>query len=124
MNKGYGPTIIRVIVGLFFLVMGTLKLLDPSMPAGMLSGLGFPAPMFFAWILLLSEIIFGLALLLGYMTKYVVWPLTIVLVVAVLTVVLPGFTMGSIANLFWHLLGIGALVSLYLTGPGELAIGQ
>lgn len=52
----------------------------------MLTGLGFPAPTFFAWVLILSEIVFGIALLANWKLKYMVVPPMIILAVAAFTV--------------------------------------
>ncbi len=117
--KEYGPTLLRIVLAALFLYTGIGKLMNPAGPTGMLGGLGFPAPVFFAWILLLSEILFGIAVLLGWQLKYTVWPLVIILVVATIFVALP---MGNWVNTLFHLLGIAALVSLFLTGPGAASI--
>ena len=125
-NKGYGLAILRIVAGLLFLLPGIMKLMDPAGITGMLTGLGFPAPSFLAWILLLSEIIFGASLIVGWKTKHATWPLVIVLLVATLTVALPGALenpMGWV-NVLFHLVGIGALISIFLDGPGAWAVSK
>ena len=125
-NKGYGLAILRIVAGLLFLLPGIMKLMDPAGITGMLTGLGFPAPSFLAWILLLSEIIFGASLIVGWKTKYTTWPLVIVLLVATLTIALPGALenpMGWV-NVLFHLVGIGALISIFLDGPGAWAVSK
>ncbi|OIO80690.1 hypothetical protein AUJ84_02850 [Candidatus Pacearchaeota archaeon CG1_02_32_132] len=125
-NKGHGLAILRVVAGLLFLLPGIMKLMDPAGITGMLTGLGFPAPSFLAWILLLSEIIFGASLIVGWKTKYTTWPLVIVLLVATLTIALPGALenpMGWV-NVLFHLVGIGALISIFLDGPGAWAVSK
>src|SRR3989344_1545183 len=88
-NSKYGPTLLRVFIGVLFIIQGYIKLRNPAGPTGMLTNLGFPAPVFFAWLLLLSELIFGIAVLVGWKVKYTVWPLVIVMLVATWTVVIP-----------------------------------
>ena len=63
-NKNAG-TVNRVLLGLLMLVPGLLKIfiMKPAAVVGMLSGFGFPVPTFFAWVLMLSEIVFGIAIL-------------------------------------------------------------
>lgn len=118
----YGASLLRLTLGLLFVVAGIGKLLNPDGISGMLGGLGFPAPTFFAWLLLLSEIVFGLAVLVGWKLNYAVWPLVVILVVALLTVHLKtlGDPMGTI-NVLFHLVGLAGLLSLYFTGPGAWA---
>ena len=108
-----------LLLGLF-LYAGITKLLNPAFPAEMLTNLGFPASNFLAWVLLLSEILFGFAILLGWKLKYTVWPLVIILVVAVFKVSIPS-AQGNYISVLFHILGIMALLSLYFTGPGKIA---
>ena len=119
----YGPILLRLALGMLFVVMGVKKLLNPAMIIGMLGNLGFPAPTFFGWLLLLSELVFGVAVLIGWKVKYTVWPLVIVLVVATVLVVLPESGQDQLSLLF-HILGIAALISLSLTGPGALSVSK
>ncbi|MEK6891212.1 MAG: DoxX family protein [Nanoarchaeota archaeon] len=121
--KEYSPLIIRVFVGLLLLIPGIFKLMNPAGITGMLTGLGFPAPVLFAWILILIEIIFGAIVILGWKLKYTVWPLVVVLVVATITVVIPNMN-GNPINLLFHLLGIASLISLTLTGPGMHSLDE
>lgn len=125
-SKGYGLAILRILTGLLFLLPGIMKFMDPAGITGMLSGLGFPAPSFLAWILLLSEIIFGASLIVGWKTKYTTWPLVIVLGIATLTVALPGALENPIGwiNVLFHMVGIGALIAIFLDGPGTWAVSK
>ena len=125
-NSKYGPTILRVILGLLFILPGLNKLANPGMIIGMLGQLGFPAAAFWGWVLLLSEIVFGIAVLVGWKLRYTVWPLAVVLVVATLVVGFPALGKDPLAmiNVSFHLLGIAALISLYLAGPGAMAVKQ
>ena len=120
-NSKYGPTLLRVFIGVLFIIQGYFKLKNPSGPIGMLTNLGFPVPTFFAWVLLLSELIFGISVLIGWKVKYTVWPLVIVMLVATWTVVIPNMN-GSYVNLMFHLITAAGLVSIYLTGPGAMAV--
>jgi putative oxidoreductase len=120
----YAPTVLRVFLGLLFFIPGIGKLLNPSGIIGMLDGMGFPLAALFGWIVILVEVLGGLALILGYKTKYTIWPLAIVMVVAIFATVLPAFGANPMAyiNLLFHLLAIGGLVSLYMSGPGAKSI--
>ncbi len=98
-NKNAG-IVNRILLGLLMLIPGSLKLfvIKPSGVVGMLSGIGFPAPTFFAWVLILSEIVFGIAILLKWKLEYSVWPPIVIMLVA-------GFTVswGSWPTLLMHL---------------------
>ena len=119
-----GPLILRISLGLLFVVPGLSKLMNSGGIIGMLDGLGFPAASLFWWIVILSEIIFGAALIVGWKVRKTVWPLVVILVVATIATAIPvlgGGPMATIVFLF-HLVGIAGLVSLYYTGSGCHAI--
>jgi len=123
----YSPTILRFFLGLLFVIPGFQKLMNPSMITGMLEGLGFPAPTMMAWILLLSEIVFGMAILTGFRLNYSVWPLVFILLVAIITVHIPAWLQAkpmALIGLILHFLGMASLVSIYLTGPGAYSIDR
>ena len=117
----FGHTLLRATIGLLFLFTGIAKIKDPAGVVGMLSELGFPIATFFAWLLILSELIFGILIFVGYKTKVTVWPLAIVLAVAWILVVVPKQGITSI-NSFFHLIGIAGLITIALSGPGKWAI--
>ncbi|MEK6855354.1 MAG: DoxX family protein [Nanoarchaeota archaeon] len=126
-NAQYGATILRVFLAALFIVPGIGKLINPAGIIGMLSGLGFPAASFFGWIVLLSEIIFGLALLVGWKVKYTTWPLIIILIVATLIVHIPAVSMENpmtLLNVLFHLIGIAGLINIFLTGAGAWAVDK
>jgi uncharacterized membrane protein YphA (DoxX/SURF4 family) len=93
------------------LIPGLFKLFSqgPSGVGEFLSGLGFPIPLLFAWILIASEIIFGLAILARYELRYTAIPPAIIMIVAAFTVALPAsnwptFLMHiAVATNFWLL---------------------
>ena len=89
--QGWGLTILRVVVGIVFFVHGLQKLFLMGFGgvAGMMDGLGVPAPGLFAVILTLVELLGGLALILGLFTRVVAIPLAVDMLVATLTVHLP-----------------------------------
>lgn len=87
-NKHAG-TVNRILLGLVMLVPGLLKLfvMKPSAIVGMLSGISLFswAPTFWAWVLILSEIVFGIAILFKWRLEHTVWPPIIILVIASFT---------------------------------------
>ena len=80
----------RNLLGLVMLVPGLLKLFSIG-SAGvtqMLSGIALFAwaPGFWAWILIISEIVFGIAILASWKLEYSVWPPVIIMLVAAFTI--------------------------------------
>jgi uncharacterized membrane protein YphA (DoxX/SURF4 family) len=101
----------RVVLGLVMFVPGLSKLFlsGAAGVSGMLSGIALFswAPMFWAWILILAEILFGLAILANYKLKYTVIPPMIILLVAAFTL-----NWGSWPSFLLHLAAITNLAIL------------
>ncbi|RMD67595.1 DoxX family protein [Candidatus Pacearchaeota archaeon] len=76
-----------ILLGLLMLIPGLIKLflMGPAAITQMLTGLGVPAPQFFAWVLILSEIVFGVLILAKWKLEYTTWVPIIILLVAAFT---------------------------------------
>src|SRR5213593_3534910 len=90
----WAPVPLRLIVGYGFMEHGYAKLSrGPEAFAAILHTMSVPAPHFMAWLTILTELIGGLAVLLGAFVPLVSLPMAAVLFVAMLTVHLPyGFS--------------------------------
>ncbi|MGL5831009.1 MAG: DoxX family protein [Candidatus Altimarinota bacterium] len=110
-------TVLRIVVGVMFLVKGIAKLQAINGVVGMLTGLGFPAPETFAWILALLETVGGALLIVGALTHLVTLALFANMVVAFILVHLPMEGLGPMATGSWFVLLIGAsLLALGCSG--------
>lgn len=102
MREGNYLLLNRIILGLLMLVPGLMKLfvMGPDAVVGMMSGIGLFswAPAFWAWVLILSEILFGIAILAKWKLKWTTIPPAIIMIVAGLTV----YT-SNISSLILHL---------------------
>src|SRR5215831_14412850 len=90
----WAPIPLRLIVGYGFMQHGLSKMSrGPEAFAAILHALGVPAPYFMAWVNILTELLGGLAVLLGAFVTLASIPMALLLVVAVFTVHLPnGFS--------------------------------
>jgi putative oxidoreductase len=114
-TQNIGLLALRISVGLIFIVQGWSKLSGIEGPTAMLSGIGFPAAAFFAWLLALVEVLGGIAVILGVYIRFAAKLLALVMVVALLTVHLHGafgMAMAPIALL-------GSTIALFCLGGGE-----
>lgn len=126
----------RMLVGFGFMEHGFAKLSKgPDAFAGILQQMGVPLPHVAAWLTIGTELVGGLALLLG---AFVVWasiPMALVLLVAMVTVHLPyGFSSVRLLSVSpsgakfgpvgyeLDLLYLTALVTLALQGPSPFSI--
>ena len=124
--QGWGLAILRVVVGIVFLVHGFQKLFLMGFGgvAGMMEGLGVPAPGMFAVILTLVELLGGLALILGLFTRVAAIPLAIDMLVAILTVHLPNGFSAVNGGYEFTLVLLAASIALAVAGSGEAALDR
>lgn len=122
----YAVTILRILVGVIFLLHGIPKLGGIGGFTGFLTSLGVPAPGLFAIIVIALEVGGGLLLILGLATRWVSLLFAIQMVVTTLLVKLPnaGFIapQGGGAGAELDLLLLAAALILLTQGPGPLSI--
>jgi putative oxidoreductase len=126
---------LRLIVGYGLIAHGYAKVMNgPDHFAASLQGLGVPAPHLMAWATIGFELLGGLAVLIGAYIPLISIPLTVILLVAIVTVHLPyGFASIKLRAVTadgpqfgppgyeTSLLYIAALATLVLGGSGPFA---
>lgn len=86
----YAAVPLRLIVGYGFLAHGLAKWhRGPETFAAILQAIGVPAPQLMAWLTIATEILSGIAILIGAFVSLVSIPAIILLAVAIFTVHLP-----------------------------------
>jgi putative oxidoreductase len=132
----WAPIPLRMIVGYGFMEHGFAKLSRGADAfAAILHTMGVPAPHLMAWLTILTELIGGLAVLLGAFIPIVSLPMAAVLLVAMATVHLPyGFSSIKLLSVTSgraqfgppgyevDLLYLACLAALVFAGSGPLAI--
>ena len=132
----WAPIPLRLIVGYGFMAHGFAKLArGPDAFANILHAIGVPGSHVMAWSTILTEVLGGLAVLLGAFVALVAVPMAALLVVAVVTVHLPyGFSSIKLLSVTaagaqfgppgyeLNLLYLAGLAALVLGGSGPLAI--
>jgi putative oxidoreductase len=132
----WAPIPLRLIVGYGFMEHGFAKLSKgPENFAAILHALSVPAPHFMAWLTILTELIGGLAVLLGAFLPLVSLPMAVLLFVAIFTVHLPyGFSSIKLMSVMaghaqfgppgyeCNLLYLAGLAALVFGGSGPMAI--
>jgi putative oxidoreductase len=123
-------------VGYGFIAHGSAKVMNgPDHFAAILQALGVPAPSLMAWVTIGSELLGGLAVLVGAYIPVVTGPLSAILLVAAISVHLPyGFSSIKLRavtaagpqfgppGVETDLLYLAALAALSLGGAGPLAL--
>ncbi len=121
---GYATVPLRFAVGLGFIAHGLGKFgSSPGLDGftGMLTGLGVPAPSFFAFLVALIELVGGAFVLLGLFTRYSSASLAVVIVFAI---VLVKISKGFMAVWEPDLLYLAGALSLVFTGAGNWSIDE
>ena len=132
----WAPVPLRLIVGFGFMEHGLAKLSKgPDAFAAILAALAVPAPHFMAWVTILTELLGGLAVLLGAFVSLASLPMAALLLVAIFTVHLPyGFSSIKLMAVTpagaqfgpvgyeCNLLYLACLAALVMGGSGPLAI--
>ena len=134
----WAPVPMRRIVGFGFMEHGYAKLLNrPENFATILHALGVPAPHVMAWLTILTELLGGLAVLLGAFVPLVSLPMAVVLLVAMFSVHWPyGFSSIKLLAVTpagakfgppgyeCDLLYLACLVALVLAGSGPFSVDK
>ena len=125
-TQGWGLTVLRVVVGIVFLVHGAQKrfVFGFGGVAGLLEGLGVPAAGLFAVVVTLVEIVGGIALILGLLTRIAAVTLAVDMLVATLTAHLPNGFFAQNGGYEFTLVLLAAAVALAVAGPGEAALDR
>ncbi len=116
---------IRIGLGGIFLIHGSQKLFVFGIPgvAKYLGGLGFHPAMFWAVVLSLVEFLGGIAILVGFMTRWAVLLITIEMVIAIYRVVLrTGFFVPR--GVEFNVALIAACLTLLLAGARKPSIDR
>jgi putative oxidoreductase len=134
--RRWAPIPLRLIVGYGFMEHGLAKLSKgPENFAAILHALRVPAPHFMAWLTMLTELIGGLAVLLGAFVPLASLPMAVLLFVAIFTVHLPyGFSSIKLMSVMAgraqfgppgyevNLLYLACLAALVLGSSGPMAL--
>jgi putative oxidoreductase len=122
-HREWGVTVLRVVIGVIFLMHGYQKLFVYGI-GGVAQGfgqMGIPAPAIGAVLATAAEGLGGLLLILGLFTRFAAIPIAFTMVVAILTAHLHG---GFFApkGFEYPLALLGASVALVFLGSGKLAL--
>ncbi|QLG28207.1 DoxX family protein [Halorarum halophilum] len=128
-STSIGLLLLRVALGVVFVVTGVGKVFQvgpDAVPvaalAGLISGLGFPAPTALAWFVSLLEMVGGALLLFGFLTRFVAGLLAVDMAVATFLYHLPnGFAVADGGYEYTFVL-LCATAALVFTGPGRYSL--
>lgn len=122
--SAWGPTVLRVIIGFIFVMHGWDKFfgLGPDVWTGIFEAQGIPLARAAVTLVGLVEIVAGLALIAGVLTRIAAALLAVDMLVAMLTVGVDGGFWVWDSGVVFPLAMLAATLSLLLTGPGQAAL--
>jgi putative oxidoreductase len=132
----FGPTVLRVVLGLIFVLHGYLGLvvLTPAGVADFITILGLPLGQLLAWYLILAHVVGGLMMIAGLWTRWAALAnVPVMLVTLLLFHIDQGFFMTAVVadaaagrarvvGVEYPLLVLAATLALVLLGGGALAM--
>jgi putative oxidoreductase len=123
--RGYGLLVLRIVVGVTFIAHGWLKFHGMGMEGttGFFTSLGIPIPAFIAWVVVIVEMLGGIALILGIFTLPVGLALAVDMI-GVLTFAKKGAAFIGPKSYELELNLLAASLAIALAGPGMFSLAQ
>jgi len=116
--RNWGLLALRVAVGIVFIRHGWLKLTGIDGVEQMVASIGFPLPVFFAWVLALVEFVGGIAVLVGAYLRVASKLLALDMLIALLLV----HSHTAFAQAELAIVLLGGVLALFLLGGGDFML--
>lgn len=113
------PLMLRVAAGIIFVLHGWMKFGGIDGVTGMLTGMGVPGAVTFAWVITILEFVGGIALILGAITHWVSKLLALEMLIAVILVYCNKGVFDQPAFMLF-----AATFSLMVTGAGKWSLDE
>jgi len=120
--KTYLPPLGRLLLCSLFIWAGIGKLMNPSGTAQYFTNAHIPAPEIAVWVVIAIEILAGLAILVGFKTRWAAAVLAIFCLVTGVAVHLPVGDQGNMINFYKNLVMAGGFLYVVAYGAGPLSI--
>ena len=120
--KQYLAPLGRLLMSSLFLWSGIHKLRNPGGTAQYFANAHMPAPDVLVWVAIVIEVIGGLAILLGFKTRWAAAVLAIFCLVTAFAVHLPAGDAGNMINFYKNLVMAGGFLYVVAYGAGGMSI--
>src|SRR5579862_2498461 len=120
--KPYLAPLGRLLMSSLFLWSGIHKLRNPGGTAQYFANAHIPAPDVLVWVAVVIEVVGGLAILLGFKTRWAAAVLAIFCLVTAFAVHLPAGDAGNMINFYKNLVMAGGFLYVGAYGAGGMSI--
>jgi putative oxidoreductase len=120
--KPYLAPLGRLLMSSLFLWSGIHKLRNPGGTAQYFANAHIPAPDVLVWVAIVIEVIGGLAILLGFKTRWAAAVLAIFCLVTAFAVHLPAGDAGNMINFYKNLVMAGGFLYVVAYGAGGMSV--
>lgn len=112
----------RIFLVALFLASGIPMIFAPGGFAGFMGAIGLPAPLLVTWIVIAVKVIGGLAVLVGFQTRYAAYALAAFSIGSALLGHTNWADMNEFNNFFKNFAIAGGFLALSVSGPGALSV--
>jgi putative oxidoreductase len=112
----------RILLVAMFLISGFGMLTAPSGFAGYMGAIGMPAPMLVTWLVIALKVLGGIAIVIGFQTRYVAYAFALFCVATALIAHTNFADMNEFNNFFKNFAIAGGCLVLSVAGPGALSL--
>lgn len=120
--RDFAPLVLRIAVGVIFLVHGYAKISNIGQFSGFLTSLSVPLPMFFAVVVTIVEFFGGIALIIGLFTHWIVKFLAFDMIFAMFLVHIKNGFLITNGGVEFTLILFAASLSLIASGSGKFSL--
>jgi putative oxidoreductase len=122
--KSYLPPLGRLLMSSLFIWAGLHKLLNPGGTAQYFASAHIPVPEVATWVVIAIEVLGGLAILVGYQTRWAAAVLAVFCLVTGFGVHLPVGDQGNMIHFYKNLVMAGGFLYVVAYGPGGISIDK
>ena len=121
-TKDYLPTLARLLMCSLFIWDGVLQLRDPGGTVNYFTSLHIPSPQIAVWVSIAIDLLGGIGILVGFMTRWAAALLILLCLGTAFGVHLPAGDMENMTHFYKNLVMTGGLLYVLAFGPGAFAI--
>jgi putative oxidoreductase len=122
--NAYLPVLARVLMSSLFIWDGVLQLRDPARTATYIASLNIPIPNVAVWLSIAIHLLGGLAILIGFKTRWAAAVLLLLCLGTAFGIHLPAGDMANMINFYKNLVMAGGFLYVIAFGAGAVSADE